>query len=150
MLYSFAMCIAILPMPCAGASELAPLESLRWERRVVLVFTTASSRTASLDALRARAEALEEREVTWLLIQDGEPMVASPDFEADGRLTAAVVAAFQPLSRPLDVVLIGKDGGVKNRSISLDLEALLDQIDGMPMRRREMRERQTAAGESTR
>lgn len=39
------------------------------------------------------------------------------------------------------VLLIGKDGGVKARQAVLDLEALFDRIDAMPMRRAEMRAR---------
>jgi hypothetical protein len=35
--------------------------------------------------------------------------------------------------------LIGKDGGIKSRESSLDLDAIFRRIDGMPMRIREMR-----------
>jgi hypothetical protein len=39
-------------------------------------------------------------------------------------------------------LLVGKDGGVKRTSYEpLDTDDLFDQIDQMPMRRREMRER---------
>lgn len=40
------------------------------------------------------------------------------------------------------VVLVGKDGTAKRRSDKpVDIEALFEQIDGMPMRQREMRDR---------
>jgi hypothetical protein len=35
-------------------------------------------------------------------------------------------------------LLIGKDGGIKARADDLDLAALFERIDAMPMRRREM------------
>ncbi|WP_349559152.1 DUF4174 domain-containing protein [Marinobacter sp. NFXS9] len=37
------------------------------------------------------------------------------------------------------VLLIGKDGGIKSRESSLDLDAVFRRIDAMPMRIREMR-----------
>ena len=42
------------------------------------------------------------------------------------------------------VVLIGKDGGVKEVDSDLDLARTFARIDAMPMRRREMAERATA------
>jgi hypothetical protein len=41
--------------------------------------------------------------------------------------------------RFLAMLLIGKDGGVKSREPSLDLDAIFGRIDAMPMRIREMR-----------
>ncbi|WP_242674565.1 DUF4174 domain-containing protein [Marinobacter halodurans] len=35
--------------------------------------------------------------------------------------------------------MIGKDGGIKSRESSLDLDAVFRRIDAMPMRIREMR-----------
>ncbi|WP_202405758.1 MULTISPECIES: DUF4174 domain-containing protein [Halomonadaceae] len=39
----------------------------------------------------------------------------------------------------VSVVLIGKDGGVKQRSRGLDVAGIFSLIDTMPMRQREMR-----------
>ena len=148
MLYSVVMTgIVFQGLSTACASELAALESLRWERRVILVFVTPMHRESALAALWNREVALEERDVTWLVIQEGAKMVSSPDFEAVERLVETLVDGFQPLSEPFDVILIGKDGGVKARTSRLDLDALLEQIDGMPMRRREIGDRAAASAE---
>lgn len=40
------------------------------------------------------------------------------------------------------VFLIGKDGGLKASAGELDLPALFERIDAMPMRRREMESRE--------
>ncbi|MDS1309234.1 DUF4174 domain-containing protein [Marinobacter sp. F60267] len=37
------------------------------------------------------------------------------------------------------MLLIGKDGGIKSREPSLDLDAIFRRTDSMPMRIREMR-----------
>lgn len=134
----------------AAAPETSHLESLRWERRVIVVFAAAVARESALETLASHEAPLEERDVTWVVIQEGTAAVFWPASDADERLAKALVDRFQPLSEPLDVVLIGKDGGVKTRTTTLDLDALFDQIDGMPMRRREMREQRPGASEAGR
>ncbi|WP_246180249.1 DUF4174 domain-containing protein [Marinobacter changyiensis] len=37
------------------------------------------------------------------------------------------------------VLLIGKDGGIKSREASLNLNGIFRRVDAMPMRMREMR-----------
>ncbi|NMG19341.1 hypothetical protein DP116_07665 [Brasilonema bromeliae SPC951] len=45
------------------------------------------------------------------------------------------------MKRPI-AVLVGKDGGVKRRETTpVQAKAIFDEIDAMPMRRQEMRER---------
>ena len=45
------------------------------------------------------------------------------------------------------MLLVGKDGGEKLRTTEVpDLAAVFGLIDGMPMRREEMRERGTSCG----
>lgn len=38
-----------------------------------------------------------------------------------------------------EVILIGKDGGIKSRFDRVDLKAIFSDIDAMPMRQNEMR-----------
>ena len=45
---------------------------------------------------------------------------------------------FTPPPAETAFVLIGKDGGVKSRGETLDLDSMFDLIDSMPMRRAEM------------
>ena len=129
--------------PSSLAEPLSSLDPLRWERRVILVFANDSTFTEVQAALGAAQASLAERDVTWLLI-GGDDTV---DSNHTGTISRAFVSelkdGFAPLSEPVDVVLVGKDGGVKARAEALDLPALFDQIDGMPMRQRELRERAT-------
>ncbi|WP_228705789.1 DUF4174 domain-containing protein [Marinobacter sp. es.048] len=41
------------------------------------------------------------------------------------------------------MLLIGKDGGIKSRESSLNLDAIFRRIDAMPMRSREVRTNQS-------
>ncbi len=92
------------------------LEILRWQARPVVVLGP----DMQVAALQAHMEQLTERAV--VILTDGP----GADALRDG-------AGFQ-------VLLIGKDGGVKMRSATpVAAERILSLIDSMPMRQQEMR-----------
>lgn len=107
--------------PADTARGPAPLQAdtlaaLRWQARPVVVLGP----EAQVADLQAHAEQLAEREV--VILTDGY----GADALRDGQ-------GFQ-------VLLIGKDGGIKMRSARpVAAEDILSLIDSMPMRQQEMR-----------
>ena len=88
-------------------------------------------------ALKEHTPGLEERDAVWFVLDDellvtNFPGTVAPAFAGDLR---------ESVSGDRPVLLIGKDGGVKSSSSDLDLDALFGLIDRMPMRRQEMRRR---------
>lgn len=128
--------IALAPADgrAAGAGEIfvelpagaADLDAYRWERRPVLVFAPSRSDPAYVEQramLEAAAAGLAERDVVVL---------SDTSATADGALRRAL----DP--QGFEVLLIGKDGGVKLRERRpVSAAALFGAIDAMPMRRRE-------------
>jgi len=110
-------------LPSRSASD------YRWENRLVVVFSDALD--SSLVKQQAQAfegleQDIEERHMRLLLVADADHpwrerfRVGGSDFQ---------------------VILVGKDGGVKYRSNEpVAPEVFFQEIDQMPMRRREMRE----------
>ena len=102
------------------------LESYLWKNRLLLVFSPSSRNPLLLDQLeklRAVRSGLVERDL--LVLTDTEP-------EQAGDLRDELVI------EGFEVLLIGKDGGVKARSQApVTSEELFTTIDAMPMRRRE-------------
>jgi hypothetical protein len=118
----------------AGADLVAPLApettdlaAYRWSHRPVLIFAAGAgdpdylAQTGRLDAAQA---GLAERDI--VVLSDTRP-------EAGGALRRLFgIEGFE-------VLLVGKDGGVKlRRDTPLSAETLFATIDRMPMRRREM------------
>ena len=112
-------------------SPLTPQQSdladYKWSQRPVLIFAPDpqdSDFKDQLSELREAREGLAERDI--VVLTDTDP-------DALGRLrTALAVDSFE-------IMLVGKDGGVKLRQDKpLTARALFDTIDAMPMRRREM------------
>jgi hypothetical protein len=123
-------------------TDARPLDDLRWQQRVIVIMAASGEDPALVDQetrLRAAAADLAERDVV-LITATGDTVTIDgatsnvPTADQFRQAYAGGTSGFQ-------VLLIGKDGGVKLRSgepvAAADVFAL---IDSMPMRRREMRE----------
>lgn len=129
---------------------LAGLAGLTWggtamafsDRRLIVAFGDPASsvmeRLKSLvDGERCR---LVERDVDVRYVDVAE--LRAPRDEGLERLARLR----DPAAGPFELVLVGKDGGVKARAADPEaLPGFLDTIDGMPMRRAEMRREDGAA-----
>ncbi|MEO0436549.1 MAG: DUF4174 domain-containing protein [Pseudomonadota bacterium] len=114
------------------ATGLEALSELRWRNRLILVANTEGSKEVIKTLQKNKAE-LDERDTVWIVID--EPSAHSNLLLA---LTLPVMEEVATILGESNVVLLGKDGGVKARASNLDLEKLYGLIDSMPMRRQEM------------
>ncbi|MEM7164179.1 MAG: DUF4174 domain-containing protein [Planctomycetota bacterium] len=111
------------------------LNALHWSSRVALVFSPSEDDPRyweTLAAIERVATEFAERDMVLLSIFGDQRSLNSD----------RIRQRFDVRSHEFVAVLIGKDGGEKNRRDRLsDLSEWFDQIDGMPMRRAEMRRR---------
>jgi hypothetical protein len=121
---------AILVLMAKSASA-APLDAYRGKARPVLVFGAADSSAfrKQIEAFNRASEGLRERDVV---------IIPVPDRSGQQGLQSACHVA----PGDFQVLLIGKDGGVKLRSgEAVAPEEIFGLVDAMPMRRQEMRSR---------
>ena len=117
-------------VPAATADPLAPH---RWKDRVVVIIAPDGSDPSLHEqraAFAAARNGLKERDIVVLEAAD------------NGSEATALRRKFAGPGHAFRAVLVGKDGGAKltsDRPISA--ERLFGEIDAMPMRRQEMRER---------
>lgn len=113
------------------------LGDYRWDKRLILVQESPQTGDAVEVLTDARVE-VNDRDIIWFV------NTASGLVSNQATLSGAVEKEVKDLldnSRSGDrVLLIGKDGGIKSREPSLDLEGIFRSIDAMPMRRQEVRE----------
>ena len=113
------------------SADVADLDAYRWQKRPVLVFGPSDADpdyVVQRGRLEAAADGLRERDI--VVLSDTVPGTIPGSGGAMRR--ALGVEGFE-------IVLVGKDGGVKLRSrMPITVEALFATIDAMPMRRREM------------
>ncbi|MEO0344029.1 MAG: DUF4174 domain-containing protein [Pseudomonadota bacterium] len=119
-----AILVAASPVSANG-----PLSEYKWDQRPIIVFADSPNDPnfiEQIELLEREIDALAERDV--VILTDTDP-------EAKSELRREL----RP--RGFQIVLVGKDGGVKLRKASpWNVRELSRVIDKMPMRQRELRE----------
>ncbi|MDX6765732.1 MAG: DUF4174 domain-containing protein [Candidatus Methylacidiphilales bacterium] len=113
------------------------LGEFRWKNRVLVVRAT-DDEAALIRKLEQAAAAFRERDLVWFLIR-----AKGVESNTGRPCTAQFRSQLEKITwgeTPWKTVLIGKDGGVKAKSKTLEVDAILAQIEAMPMRQQEMRE----------
>lgn len=148
------------PNSVAEAQSATSLSDYRWRHRVLIIlsegigsadscgdsFSEVDSAIAfdadqsdpQVKQLKRQAAAIDERDLVWVWMCG-----RNYSSNVDAEMAPALLEELREAGRgESGVTLIGKDGGVKYRASDLDLQQLFDTIDSMPMRAREMRERE--------
>ena len=128
----------------ADAQSKADLEQYQWENRLVLIF-------APSDQDGVYQQLKEQLQTSARELVDRDLLVFHLFAEGKGRVNEALISEgsvrslyqeYDIRDESLTVVLIGKDGGEKLRQVDgFDVQSIIDRIDAMPMRQREMRQR---------
>ncbi|WP_416672119.1 DUF4174 domain-containing protein [Egbenema bharatensis] len=121
------------------------LENYQWQNRVLLVFAPSSQQPdyqEQMQQFATQSNGFAERDL--LLVQvlaDGESRLNDDVLEPASADRLRQQFGVQP--DEFVVILIGKDGTSKREQATpVDVDSLFAQIDGMPMRQREMQERE--------
>ncbi|MBO3115644.1 DUF4174 domain-containing protein [Winogradskyella sp. DF17] len=118
------------------------LESFKWKNRLLLVLTSNTKSTAftrQLKILETESKGLEERKL--LVFKISPYLEMSSQEHNDYWITdSKVFKKYNSSPEEFKVILIGLDGGIKlEQNTVLTAKNLFTLIDGMPMRRTEIR-----------
>ena len=135
--------LALLLAPVTALAD--PLSGLQGEKRPLLLFSKSrslSSLDRQVDRLRDFRAELEERDMVVLVTAGNDQTYSAIGYsDLPRNANRELTRRFAPQGSGLTVVLVGKDGTEKRRWTKLvDPEEILDLIDTMPMRQREMSE----------
>jgi len=115
------------------------LDQHQWKERILIITSKDNnSLQQQLDSLRKDIEGLQERK---LMIYQVTPEGYAKGIKKNNwTVTTDFYKEIKKEKKGFEVVLIGLDGGVKLRQTKLlTLEKLFTLIDGMPMRRQELK-----------
>lgn len=112
------------------------LSDYQWKNRLILV-QARDENAGEIDTLRSARAEVDDRDIVWF-VNTGADLVSNQD-GVSSSLESEIKALLDQFRSDERVLLIGKDGGMKSREPSLDLDAIFRRIDRMPMRMREMR-----------
>ena len=122
------------------------LLQFQWKNRLLFLFSPNRSHPL-FDALQKslateHAEVADRDLVTFEIIESGVSRMDTK--ELDPGVAQSLRDKFEVPSGLFAIILVGKDGGVKlNRQEQTRLEDIFALIDSMPMRREEMRQKNT-------
>lgn len=135
--YLLGMLILVMVQPLLAQS----ITDYRWQHRIVLLVGTAENRAHienTHSTFLQEAVAMRDRQI--LLLQMDRESVYGPEGEKLPFTPSSVRSATATDEDFEGVILIGKDGGVKSRwDFDVKPKQIWEQIDGMPMRRAEMK-----------
>ncbi|SNB54171.1 protein of unknown function [Marinobacter sp. es.042] len=127
--------LLIITLTTQGA-DMNRLDDYQWKNRLILVHAT-SENSSEIETLRSARAEIDDRDIVWF-VNTGSDVVSNQK-AVSSSLESDIKAVLDESRSYGRVLLIGKDGGIKSRESSLDLDAIFRRIDGMPMRIREMR-----------
>jgi hypothetical protein len=109
---------------------------LQWKKRIILVQASEQGKQV-VAQLQKEAAAINERDIIWFVLTEAACMT-NWDAGVEDVFVHETQTAYFSADATQRVILIGKDGTVKQRTAELNLTELFALIDGMPMRRAEM------------
>ncbi len=118
-----------------------PLKKYRWENRIIILSAKRvdSLYNKQLEVLEAQQKDLLDRDLLIVLLDESHYSIGKNHYYQSSDVKAIRKFFDIPADR-FSLTLIGKDGTVKLQNNSLtDPENIFEIIDGMPMRRLEMR-----------
>ncbi len=122
----------------SGAEEITSLKPFLGKHRIIIADQDDSKRWVK--AFRKEDLQLTLRNVIWLVIDSDRQQLIDSNSHHTLSDELVMKLSFSPYLAPpkTRVVLIGKDGDIKETYDELDIDAIYDDIDAMPMRKREM------------
>lgn len=118
-------------------SSIEDLSSLKWSNRIILVNSNEYPEQF-ISRLESRNSDIVERDIVWFLFYKNR-IATNYSGEIAQRFSTSIKSRyFEDITTR--AVLLGKDGGVKDVAQELDLSGLFALIDGMPMRRAEIKQ----------
>jgi len=118
--------------------NITTIESLEWKNRIILIRENKDCKSTITRLKQAKIE-IDERHILWFISCNQRHFVSNFTGEISVALPNSIKQKYFSNNKH-NVVLIGKDGGVKYRSQKLHLNEINTLIDSMPMRQAEMRE----------
>ena len=134
----------IIFINCQVNQEMLNLKNFEWENRVLIIGGHGSKFKSQLDQINFESKEFINRNLVVILIEKDSSRISY-----DGLKTIKAIDYDSTLSirnkyefKEFKLLLIGKDGGEKyNSNDPININIIYELIDGMPMRKQEIKER---------
>ncbi len=128
--------ILLLLSEMVQSQMLDDLSSLRWQNRIVML-NNIEHQDAVLRSIENQQDEIKDRDIIWFMLSGH---AVQSNYVGDLAEDFAALLRDQYQLSAGQVILIGKDGGLKSSFDGINLNAIFSDIDAMPMRQREMQQ----------
>ena len=134
----------IIFINCQVNQEMLNLKNFEWENRVLIIGGYGSKFKSQLDQIDFKSKEFIDRDLVIILLEEDNSRISY-----DGLNSLSTIDYDSTLSirnkydfKNFKLLLIGKDGGEKyNSNDPVNINVIYELIDGMPMRKQEIKER---------
>lgn len=134
----------IIFINCQENYEMLNLKNFEWKNRVLIIGGDSSKFKSQLDQINLESNEFTDRDLVIILIEEDNSRISY-----DGLKTIKTIDYDSTLNlrnkynfKEFNLLLIGKDGDEKyNSKKPVSINAVIELIDGMPMRKQEIKER---------
>ena len=134
----------IIFINCQENYEMLNLKIFEWKNRVLIIGGDSSKFKSQLDQINLESNEFTDRDLVIILIEEDNSRISY-----DGLKTIKTIDYDSTLNlrnkynfKEFKLILIGKDGGEKyNSKKPVSINVIYELIDGMPMRKNEIKER---------
>ena len=134
----------IIFINCQVNQEMLNLKIFEWENRVLIIGGHGSKFKSQLDQINFESKELISRDLVVILLEEDNSRISY-----DGLKTIKTIDYDSTLNirnkynfKNFKLLLIGKDGNEKyNSNDPININVIYELIDGMPMRKQEIKER---------
>jgi len=116
------------------AEKLSELGSLQWKNRIIIL-NDMKQQVEARNQLEDKQDEITERDILWFILSQ-DKVLSNYEGELSSSFGVEVREKYQMQAN--QVILIGKDGGLKSRFDEINLNVIFTDIDAMPMRQQEM------------
>lgn len=114
------------------------VNELEWKHRIILVHALAEPEE-SLHIFEKQDDEIHDRDIYWFIFLDDGIKTNYQGVLQKKFYDKTINSYFKDAEE--NVVLIGKDGGIKLKEKHLNLQSIFNLIDAMPMRQLEMKKK---------
>lgn len=132
--------VTVVSAQLGATSSLQQLSQLQWKHRILLIQSMPSADSDIAQLIANQAE-IDERHIQWFVLSE-RGMQTNYVGPMSTQLDDEIATMFSDPTR--EVILMGKDGGIKSRADTFNLADIFEQIDAMPLRQRESRQQKAA------
>ncbi len=127
--------IFFLVINIIAADQLSHIDDLKWKNRVLII---SNDELNVLKMIEFHKEGFDERDFIIIYVKAKDVFIDHK--KSSKSFTKSVLKKIQIASEEDDIILIGKDGNIKKYySSNIKVESIFFNVDQMPMRKNEVR-----------